>query len=296
MQAIWPVLAPDAVNPEALVLQHAPAQHLGAQAGDTARLAAEMRLVGIARAGGQIGPIHAARSHRIKAWTGQTLRQLQGRSRAEAVFFQARDAVAAGNVDWADLAAGSGAMSLRLADAGYRVTATDYVAENFRLSEQIPFFAADLNDHFSAGREGVFDIVFASEIIEHLENPRHFARQCFKLLKPGGKVILSTPNVDTAPSVARFLRSGHYQWFDEENYRDDGHITPLSQGQIDKCFTEAGFAINWKGSFGERTMLLRGSPRMMLMSFLLDKLMPLNDSLKQQIFVAVLQKPATAHS
>ena len=195
-----------------------------------------------------------------------------------------------------DLAAGSGAMSLRLADAGYRVTATDYVAENFRLSEQIPFFAADLNDHFSAGREGVFDIVFASEIIEHLENPRHFARQCFKLLKPGGKVILSTPNVDTAPSVARFLRSGHYQWFDEENYRDDGHITPLSQGQIDKCFTEAGFAINWKGSFGERTMLLRGSPRMMLMSFLLDKLMPLNDSLKQQIFVAVLQKPATAHS
>ncbi|MDR7377504.1 AraC-like DNA-binding protein [Rhodoferax ferrireducens] len=45
---------------------------------------------------------------RIKAWTGQTLRQLQGRSRAEAVFFQARDAVAAGSVDWADLAAGSG--------------------------------------------------------------------------------------------------------------------------------------------------------------------------------------------
>ncbi|WP_394790528.1 helix-turn-helix domain-containing protein [Rhodoferax sp.] len=45
---------------------------------------------------------------RIKAWTGQTLRQLQGRSRAEAVFFQAREAGAAGAVDWADLAAGSG--------------------------------------------------------------------------------------------------------------------------------------------------------------------------------------------
>jgi len=38
-----------------------------------------------------------------------------------------------------DLAAGSGAMSLRLQDAGFNVTSTDYVAENFRLHETVPF-------------------------------------------------------------------------------------------------------------------------------------------------------------
>jgi AraC-like DNA-binding protein len=45
---------------------------------------------------------------RIKAWTGQSLRALQGRGRVEAAFFQARDAVAAGSVQWADLAADAG--------------------------------------------------------------------------------------------------------------------------------------------------------------------------------------------
>lgn len=45
---------------------------------------------------------------RVKAWTGQSLRALQGRSRAEAAFFQVRQAEDAGNVVWADLAAGAG--------------------------------------------------------------------------------------------------------------------------------------------------------------------------------------------
>src|SRR5437660_5497610 len=43
-----------------------------------------------------------------------------------------------------DLAAGSGAMCLRLKDLGFEVSATDYVSENFKAS--IPFVRSDLND------------------------------------------------------------------------------------------------------------------------------------------------------
>jgi len=84
-----------------------------------------------------------------------------------------------------DLAAGSGAMSLRLQDLGFKVTATDYVSENFKL-ESVPFIQADLNGNLASAYPHQFDAVVASEIIEHLENPRHFAREIFKLLKPGG--------------------------------------------------------------------------------------------------------------
>ncbi len=45
---------------------------------------------------------------RIRAWTGQSLRDLRSRARAESAFFQARDAVNTGRVNWADVAAGSG--------------------------------------------------------------------------------------------------------------------------------------------------------------------------------------------
>lgn len=194
-----------------------------------------------------------------------------------------------------DLAAGTGAMSLRLTDSGYKVTATDYVSENFRLHDSVPFFGTDLNDDFGQGREGQFDIIMASEIIEHLENPRHFARECFKLLKNGGKVFLSTPNVDCVASIVSVLRTGAFQWFNDVDYQREGHITPLTQWQIDKCFKEAGFTFLWTGSYGDRQGWLKGSPRLLILSKLIDRLTTLKNELKNQIFVAVLEKPgATA--
>jgi 2-polyprenyl-3-methyl-5-hydroxy-6-metoxy-1,4-benzoquinol methylase len=79
-----------------------------------------------------------------------------------------------------DLAAATGSMSLRMQDLGFKVTATDYVPENFKL-DSVPFKQADLNDDFSSAYSQRFQAIIASEIIEHLENPRHFARECFKL-------------------------------------------------------------------------------------------------------------------
>ncbi len=189
-----------------------------------------------------------------------------------------------------DLAAGSGALSLRLTESGYKVTATDYVPENFRLHDSVPFFASDLNDDFSLGREGTFDTIVASEIIEHLENPRHFARQCYRLLRDGGKVVLSTPNIDCIASIVSFLRNGTFQWFSDLDYQRQGHITPLTQWQIHKCFLEAGFAIRWTGSYGNRDGHHEGSPRLLFLGKLLDRISVLKPQLKNQIFVAILEK------
>jgi SAM-dependent methyltransferase len=191
-----------------------------------------------------------------------------------------------------DLAAGTGAMSLRLRDLGYAVTATDYVAENFRLHTSIPFFRADLNGNFSDTREATFDAIVAAEIIEHLENPRHFARQCGKLLRSGGKLILSTPNVDNLASVVKFLRYGSFQWFGDFEYEHDGHITPLTQWQLAKCFEEAGFAFLWRGSFGNRDDVFKPSRRSLLLRQLLRLFTPGRGELGREIFVAVLEKPA----
>jgi len=43
-----------------------------------------------------------------------------------------------------------------------------------------------------AGRQ--FDTILCGELIEHLEEPYRFLRQLKKLLKPGGRLVLSTPN------------------------------------------------------------------------------------------------------
>jgi SAM-dependent methyltransferase len=190
-----------------------------------------------------------------------------------------------------DLAAGSGAMSQRLVDAGYKVTATDYVVENFRLHSSVPFFQIDLNGQFSAGQESVFETVVASEIIEHLENPRNFIRECFRLLKPGGTLVMSTPNLNNSASIASFLRSGQFQWFGEAEYRRDGHITPLTQWQIQKCVDEAGFENCETTSFGDPYETIRGSPRLLLLSKVINFLRGGKSGLNKQIFVGVFRKP-----
>lgn len=42
-----------------------------------------------------------------------------------------------------------------------------------------------------------FDLITASQVLEHENNPVKFLTDCKKFLKPGGKIILSFPNTDT---------------------------------------------------------------------------------------------------
>lgn len=39
-----------------------------------------------------------------------------------------------------------------------------------------------------------FDVIFAGDLIEHLSNPGLFLDSCSKHLKPGGKLVMTTPN------------------------------------------------------------------------------------------------------
>lgn len=142
-----------------------------------------------------------------------------------------------------EIGAGSGAMSLRLRDAGFAVTASDLFRESFKPAD-VPFVAADLDTDFAPALAGRFDAVLALEIIEHLENPRHLLRQLRAILPPGGQLVLSTPNIANPVSQALFLRRGQFQWFGDEDYREHGHITPLSPWQMEKALAECGFALS----------------------------------------------------
>jgi len=42
-------------------------------------------------------------------------------------------------------------------------------------------------------KDGVFDYVVASEVIEHVPDPKLFLEHLYRVVKPGGKLIISTP-------------------------------------------------------------------------------------------------------
>jgi SAM-dependent methyltransferase len=144
-----------------------------------------------------------------------------------------------------DLAAGEGAFSKRLKDAGLNVTAVDSTTDHWKLAD-IPVEICDLDSEFAddlVGAKGKFDAVIAIEIIEHLENPFQFVRECRKLLKPGGLLLLTTPNVDSVFSRVLFFYTGRLHSFGEGETIRTAHITPIFRWKLDMILDEAGFEV-----------------------------------------------------
>ncbi len=84
------------------------------------------------------------------------------------------------------------------AAAGFDTTVMDFVRPA-ALSEGVRFVAGNINDDlvFAGGRHA-FDVVTCWAVMEHLPDPRRSARVLAELCKPGGVLLLSTPEIGTA--------------------------------------------------------------------------------------------------
>ena len=142
-----------------------------------------------------------------------------------------------------DLGGGTGAWARRLTGRGFRVSALERDLSGFRAAE-IPVLQGDLNDGFAEIVANKFEAITAIEVIEHLENPRAFLRECMKCLKQDGYLIITTPNVENVPSRLRFLLTGELRMFGEDpGYNDPTHITPIFSRIFLKAARETGFVI-----------------------------------------------------
>ncbi len=140
-----------------------------------------------------------------------------------------------------DFGAGSGTMAALLAEmpAIASVTAADLApVDGGAVQPRVRWLQADLNEALPLPAHS-FDLVVAVEIIEHLENPRAVAREWRRLLRPGGMLVMSTPNVECIRSLLALVFRGHFLPFTEPWY--PAHITALTAADVQRVLTEAGF-------------------------------------------------------
>ena len=159
-----------------------------------------------------------------------------------------------------DVGCGSGRLWPFVRDAFGRYAGVDAVRyDGFPADGE--FHAADLDAGDLPLPDASAEVVAAVETVEHLENPRAFIRTLARLAKPGGWVIVTTPNQLSAASRLSLLLRGQHQAFGEGSY--PAHITALLEVDLRRIAAECGLvevAVEYSGS-GRIPLTPRHFPR-----------------------------------
>lgn len=130
-----------------------------------------------------------------------------------------------------DVGCGAGLLSEAMAGEGAQVTGLDLAPDLIEVAKlhlyesgrQVEYVLSSVED-LAAERAGGYDAVTCMEMLEHVPDPSSVIRACAALLKPGGRLFVSTLNrtpaafalaIVGAEYIARLLPKGthHYRQF-----------------------------------------------------------------------------------
>lgn len=146
-----------------------------------------------------------------------------------------------------DIGAGHGDLIVALRSKfELKSSACDYTDSLMKLDD-VRVSIADLNVQGLPYEDEQFDVVTCTEVIEHLEHYRFTIREIFRVLKSGGTLVITTPNILNLKSRIRYLVFGFYNLFGPLHVRESrlhetgGHINPVTLFFLAHALLDAGF-------------------------------------------------------
>lgn len=149
--------------------------------------------------------------------------------------------------DYLDVGSGAGKLLQLVTERfGVRPFACDYTHKLMRSPNQAVEIV-DLNREPLPYPKDRFALVTCAETIEHLEHYRETIREIYRVLKPGGIAVISTPNILNLRSRLRYMTFGFPTLFGplavgEQNVHSPaGHINPVAWFYLAHALLDAGF-------------------------------------------------------
>ncbi len=143
-----------------------------------------------------------------------------------------------------DIPSGAGAFTDRVMRAGLDAYPADI--ENIMEVSNANFREADMNKRLPY-EDGFFDAVVCIDGIEHLENPFLFVRESNRILRVGGVIIISTPNINSLRSRWRWFWTSHHNKdkspLNEQKPTPLHHINMMSYQRMRYIFHTNGFRL-----------------------------------------------------
>ena len=154
-----------------------------------------------------------------------------------------------------DVPAGYGGLASRLHALGFQVSACDLYPELFELKE-IDIRPGNLDTRLPY-EDGAFDDIVCIEGLEHIENPSNAIREFSRLIKSGGTLVISIPNIMNIEERLKWLFAGYTSHFKplsapvrEAIEREHGdileaalHIRPIGYSEIRFLLETNGFEL-----------------------------------------------------
>lgn len=147
-----------------------------------------------------------------------------------------------------DVGCGQGALSRELQERGYlRLSGCDWLpcealtakARDFNYA-QVDINATGLA-HYA---DSSFDAVVCSDVIEHLENPAKALAEIARVLRTGGKAVVSVPNAFNLMERLSWALSGNSTRYKQEASTSEfGHIAVLPSHVMQSLAARAGLLI-----------------------------------------------------
>lgn len=74
-------------------------------------------------------------------------------------------------------------------------------------------FGISISSDFKTLKNDFFDVIISNSALEHIINPADILKECFRVLKPGGKIIFSVPHEELSFSFKKGDINQHlYTW------------------------------------------------------------------------------------
>ena len=98
--------------------------------------------------------------------------------------------------------------------------------------------------------DGTYDAVFMDQVVEHLEDPRTLLKEALRILKPGGLIWVSVPNID-AWHIRLWLKENH------RHFEGSKHLNYYTCATLSRLLDGVGFRVSHVKTFIEEATVQR---------------------------------------
>ncbi len=165
-----------------------------------------------------------------------TTRALTGARRSSSTSWAGADRVL-------DVGCSTGYLAERMQKQGSTVVGLDVDERSAELARQFceAVYVGDVETMELPFEPGTFDVILCGDLIEHLRDPQAFLARIRPFLRPGGRLVLSTPNIANW-AMRLSLLFGRFR-YTEWGILDQTHTHLFTRKTLEETLRAAGYRI-----------------------------------------------------